>query len=237
MSKVHTCFDFCLMITAYYIVMIDLHTHSLLSDGVLLPTELVQRANHAGYSAMAITDHVDRSNIDFAVPRLVEVLDELKDHTPVQAIPGAEITHVPPVLIGQLVNRARELGAKIVLVHGETVAEPVIAGTNRAAIESGADVLSHPGLISMEDAVLAREKGVSLEITARKGHSLSNGHVAKVAMAAGASMVVNTDAHSPEDLISRERAAIILRSAGIPEENIETIFANSQKLVDNVGRD
>jgi len=216
--------------------MIDLHTHSLLSDGVLLPTELVQRANHAGYRALAITDHVDRSNIDFAVPRLVEALDELNDHTPVQAVPGAEITHVPPALVGSLVQKARDLGARIVIVHGETVAEPVIEGTNRAAIESGADILSHPGLISMEDAVLAREKGVALEITARKGHSLSNGHVAKVAMAAGAIMVINTDAHAPEDLITRERAAIILRSAGIPEENIETIFANSQKLVDNVGR-
>jgi histidinol phosphatase-like PHP family hydrolase len=216
--------------------MIDLHTHSLLSDGVLLPTELVQRANHAGYRAIAITDHVDRSNIDFAVPRLIQALDELQEHTPVQVIPGAEITHVPPVLIGAFVKRARELGARIVVVHGETVAEPVIDGTNRAAIESGADILSHPGLISMEDAVLAREKGVYLEISARKGHSLSNGHVAKVAMAAGAGMVINTDAHAPEDLISRERAVMILKSAGIPEENIETIFAHSQTLVDKVGR-
>ncbi|UCH79608.1 MAG: histidinol phosphate phosphatase domain-containing protein [Nitrospiraceae bacterium] len=216
--------------------MIDLHTHSLLSDGVLLPTELVQRANHAGYRAIAITDHVDRSNIDFAVPRLIQALDELQEHTPVQVIPGAEITHVPPVLIGTLVKRARELGARIVVVHGETVAEPVIDGTNRAAIESGADILSHPGLISMEDAVLAREKGVYLEISARKGHSLSNGHVAKVAMAAGAGMVINTDAHAPEDLISRERAVMILKSAGIPEESIETIFAHSQTLVDKVGR-
>ncbi len=237
MSKVYICFDIYSMSTAYYIVMIDLHTHSLLSDGVLLPTELVQRANHAGYRAMAITDHVDRSNIDFAVPRLVKALDELKDHTPLKAIPGAEITHIPPALVGMLVEKARELGARIVIVHGETVAEPVIAGTNRAAIESGADILSHPGLISMEDAVLARDRGVALEITARKGHSLSNGHVAKVAMAAGATMIINTDAHAPEDLISRERAVIILKSAGIPEENIETIFANSQNLVDKVGRD
>jgi putative hydrolase len=216
--------------------MIDLHTHSLLSDGVLLPTELVQRAKHAGYRAIAVTDHVDMSNIDFAVPRLVEALNELQDHTPVRVIPGAEITHVPPALIGKLVKRARELGARIVIVHGETIAEPVIEGTNRAAIEANADILSHPGLISMEDAVLARDRGVALEITARKGHSLSNGHVAKVAMAAGAAMVLNTDAHAPEDLISRERAALVLRAAGIPEENIETIFANSQKLVDNVGR-
>jgi len=37
--------------------MIDLHTHSLFSDGELIPSELVSRAAAAGYRAIAITDH------------------------------------------------------------------------------------------------------------------------------------------------------------------------------------
>ena len=231
-------FDISHGIPAYYYVnvMIDLHTHTLLSDGALLPAELVQRAYAAGYKAIGITDHVDMSNIDFVVPRIIKAADELADCSEVIIIPGAEITHVPPKLIGTLVERARTLGARLVLVHGETVAEPVIPGTNRAAIEAGADILTHPGLISMDDAVLASQRGVALEITSRKGHSISNGHVAKIAMAAGASLVINTDAHAPEDLISRERAKTVLRAAGIPEESIGTIFAQSQKLVDSKGR-
>jgi len=56
-------------------------------------------------------------------------------------------------------------------------------------------------------------------------------------MAAGAAMVLNTDSHAPEDLIDDAHAAVILRAAGIPEESINTIFANSQKLVDKTGRD
>lgn len=216
--------------------MIDLHTHTLLSDGVLLPSELVQRAANAGYKTIALTDHVDMSNIDFVVPRIAAAARELAEHSPVRIIPGAEITHVPPKLIGKLVEEARKLGALIVVVHGETVAEPVIPGTNRAAIEAGADILSHPGLISIEDAALAEKKGVALEITSRKGHSLANGHVAGTAMVTGASMVINTDAHGPEDLISIERAAIVLKSAGIPEESIKTVFTNSQKIADNTGR-
>ena len=60
-------------------------------------------------------------------------------------------------------------------------------GTNRAAIEAGADIVSHPGIISTEDLLLAKEKGVALEITSRKGHSLSNGHVAKEAIKFGVS--------------------------------------------------
>lgn len=216
--------------------MIDLHTHTLLSDGVLLPSELVQRASAAGYSAIAITDHVDMSNIDFAVPRIAEASRELADYSEVKIIPGAEITHVPPSIIGKLVERARSLGAEIVIVHGETIAEPVMSGTNRAGIEASADILSHPGLITIEDATMAREKGVALEITSRKGHSLSNGHVSKMAMVTGAMMIINTDSHAPEDLININVAKTILRAAGIPEENLEAILSNSQNLVDKVGR-
>jgi putative hydrolase len=223
-------------ISVCYIVMIDLHTHTLFSDGVLLPAEMVQRANNAGYRAIALTDHMDMSNIDFIIPRIVEASKILSENTPLQVIPGAELTHVPPKLVSGLVDRARSLGADIVVVHGETIAEPVLPGTNRAGIESGADILSHPGLITIEDAALAQKNGVALEITARKGHSLTNGHVANIAMVTGASMVINTDSHAPEDLISRERAALILRACGIPEENIETIFANSQKLADKIRR-
>lgn len=215
--------------------MIDLHTHSLLSDGVLLPSELIRRAYVNGYKALAITDHVDSSNIDFVVPRIVEVVNAVAGHSQIKVIAGAEITHVPPKLIEKLVSKARELGAKIVVVHGETVVEPVAPGTNRAAIDAGADILAHPGLISKEDAVRAREKGVALEITSRKGHSLSNGHVLRIAIETGATVIINTDTHEPEDLITPYRAKIVLRGAGADEEAVKQIFANSQKLIDRIG--
>lgn len=214
--------------------MIDLHTHSLFSDGVLLPSELVRRAHYTGYKALAITDHVDSSNIDFVVPRIVKAITDIAQYSDLTLIPGAEITHAPPELIGHLVSRARELGARIVVVHGETVAEPVMEGTNRAAIKAGADILAHPGLISVEDMEKAKQKGVAIEITSRKGHCLSNGHVAKIAMEVGADLIINTDSHEPEDLITLDWARIILRSAGITEDVIEKIFANSQKIVDKI---
>ncbi|MDP3296060.1 MAG: histidinol phosphate phosphatase domain-containing protein [Thermodesulfovibrionia bacterium] len=215
--------------------MIDLHTHSLFSDGALLPSELARRAQFTGYKALAITDHVDSSNIDFVIPRIAGALKDIAKYLDLTLIPGAEITHVPPELIGKLVSKARKLGAKIVVVHGETVAEPVIQGTNRAAIDAGADILAHPGLISTADMKKAKQKGVAIEITSRKGHCLSNGHVVKIAMEVGADLIINTDSHNPEDLITIELARIILRSAGIAENAVEKIFANSQKLVDRIG--
>ena len=211
--------------------MIDLHTHTLVSDGLLIPAELARRAEVAGYRAIAFTDHVDHSNVEQAVPALVEAARTLNGELDVLVIPGAEITHVPPALIGELVKRCRELGAALVVVHGESPVEPVAEGTNRAGIEAGADILAHPGFIRPEDAALAAEKGVALEITSRKGHSLTNGYVAKTALEAGATLVINTDTHAPSDMITREFASAVLMGAGLGEKEIEEAFLASEALV------
>jgi len=216
--------------------MIDLHTHSLFSDGELLPAELIQRASVIGYKAIAITDHVDQSNIDIVVPRIVKAIKALKEFISITAIPGAEITHVPPVLIPSLVKEARQLGAKVIVVHGETIVEPVAQGTNKAAIEAGADILAHPGIISTEDLLFAKEKGVVLEITSRKGHSLSNGHVAKESIKFGIPLVINTDTHSPADLITADTARRILLAAGIDENRIESVFETSEAIIEKALR-
>lgn len=215
--------------------MIDLHTHSLFSDGELLPSELIRRFEEMGYSCVAITDHVDSSNLDFVVPRMVQVAKDLNPRQPVRVIPGVEITHVPPVLIESLVIKARELGAEIVLVHGETIVEPVPEGTNKAAILSGVDILAHPGLISREDVKLAVEKGVYLEISSRQGHSLTNGHVARLAKDLGARLVLNSDAHSISDLMTRQSAHRVARGSGLGDDALDELLANSRNLVDRIG--
>ncbi|MDP8218230.1 MAG: histidinol phosphate phosphatase domain-containing protein [Candidatus Theseobacter exili] len=184
--------------------MIDLHTHTYLSDGVLGPAELARRAFVQGYKTLCISDHADMSNIDFIVPRLVDAARELQTVMPLRIIPGVELTHIPCSLIAHMVGRARSLGATIVLVHGETPVEPVEPGTNRAAIDAGVDILAHPGLISEDAAVLAAKKGVCLEITTRKGHSLTNGWIASMASKTDARLVLNTDSHEPKDLLTEE---------------------------------
>jgi histidinol phosphatase-like PHP family hydrolase len=67
---------------------IDLHTHSIFSDGELIPSELARRAKVTGYSALAITDHGDHSNFDFIISRLVKVCRKLADALAIQVIPG-----------------------------------------------------------------------------------------------------------------------------------------------------
>ncbi len=211
--------------------MIDLHMHTLFSDGELIPAELTRRAAVAGYRAMAITDHGDRSNFDLIIPRIVRVASELGAAWGMKVIPGIELTHIPPAAIAEAALEARSLGARIIVCHGETIVEPVAPGTNRAAIEAGVDILSHPGLISAEEAALAAELGVCLEITTRKGHSLTNGHVARMATEAGAKMVVNNDAHGPGDLVSLEMARKIALGAGLSEAQFKECMKNSEALV------
>ena len=210
--------------------MIDLHTHTLFSDGVLLPCELARRAQTKGYKVIGITDHVDSSNIEFVINGISKACKDVNRYWKIKAIPGVEITHMPIECIKGAVKLARSSGAKLVIVHGETPVECVIPGTNKAGILAGADILAHPGKISLEDAGLAAKRGVHLEITTRKGHSLGNKHVARTAREAGAKLVIDSDSHDPEDLITRDFAEKILLGAGLDKKEVKEVFANSEKL-------
>jgi putative hydrolase len=210
--------------------MIDLHTHTLYSDGELIPTELWRRAQVMGYRYLGMTDHVDASNFEEVFRRLKVAADSLNGGDPPHLIPGLEFTHIPPPQIRDLVKRARELGVPLIVLHGESLAEPVAPGTNRAALMVDIDILAHPGLITPEEAALANDRGIFLEISARKGHSLTNGHVVQVARAAGASLIVNTDGHAPGDLITRQQAERVALGAGLSASEVQGLFANVEAL-------
>ena len=210
--------------------MIDLHTHSLFSDGELTPAELARRFEVAGYRTLAITDHGDQSSIDLIIPRLVAFCEELNRLEGIRLIPGIELTHVRPETLPALIGRSRKLGARLVVVHGETIVEPVAPGTNRMAIESAADILAHPGLITEEEVLLAKERSVYLELTSRKGHSLTNGHVAKLAHRIGAPVILNSDAHAPGDIWPAGRLREIVVGAGLMEEDYQTMLRNAESI-------
>lgn len=209
--------------------LVDLHTHTFLSDGVLLPTELVRRALVKGYSAIGLTDHVGPENVEAVAEAAVRAAEALAG-LPLRVVPGVEVTHVPPDLIADLVRRARECGARLVVVHGESPVEPVWEGTNAAAVAAGADVLAHPGLITEAVAREAARAGVLLEISARKGHCLTNGHVAAMARRVGARVILGSDAHGPEDLLTEAFAERVLRGAGLDEGECRKALATAAEL-------
>ncbi|MDP2766773.1 MAG: histidinol phosphate phosphatase domain-containing protein [Candidatus Methanoperedens sp.] len=214
--------------------MIDLHTHSTFSDGEMIPSELVRRAVFHGYTALAITDHVDFTNIEHVLT-CVKKVKSLEDDYDIRIFAGVELTHVPPGKIPLLVEKARSLGAEIVVVHGETIVEPVPAGTNHTAVSLDIDILAHPGFIAVEDAELAKENGICLEITSRNGHNRTNGHVVRIANETGACLIVNTDSHEPHDLITDETAFQIAMGSGLDETGARRATgANPSNLIKNL---
>jgi histidinol phosphatase-like PHP family hydrolase len=214
----------------------DFHTHTFLSDGSLLPIELIRRAIARGHQAIGLTDHVSLSNLAHVIEALTEDCRLAEKHWGVRAIPGVELTHIPPAVIPELAAEARRRGAQLIVVHGETPVEPVPEGTNLASARCPeVDILAHPGAIDVEIARLAAENNVFLELSARKGHCLANGAVAAAARAAGALLLVNSDAHDPPDLLTAELGGRVAAGAGLPpEECQQALITNARALIDRL---
>jgi len=206
----------------------DFHTHSYLSDGVLAPMELIRRCIHNGYTAMAIADHVTSGIMERVIAEVRGDAMLAAERWDFICLVAVEITHVPASAIAELASRARDLGAELVIVHGETIVEPVEPGTNLAAVSCPqVDILAHPGLLTEEEASLAAENDVCLEITRRHGHCLTNGLVVKRALEAGARLVVSSDGHAPGDYLTEEFARQVALGTGVPESEIQQILKNN----------
>ncbi|PIY82991.1 MAG: PHP domain-containing protein [Candidatus Omnitrophica bacterium CG_4_10_14_0_2_um_filter_44_9] len=204
--------------------MIDLHTHSLLSDGELIPSELARRYEEKGFKAIAITDHVDLSNIKFVVESIVEFCRAWPKNR-IQVIPGIELTHLALEQFKPACEFARNKGIKIIVAHGETLVEPVLKGTNLAALKADIDILAHPGLISAEEARLAAKRGILLELSARKGHCLGNGNVARLALKYRARLCINSDAHAPSDIPTPLLLKNVGLGAGLAEKDLSKLYS------------
>jgi len=211
----------------------DFHTHTTLSDGVLLPMELIRRCIVNGYGALGISDHSSASTMGRVIREVRRDCALAHKYWGFSAFAGVELTHVPAAAVGDLAADARRMGAAFVIVHGQSPVEPVEPGTNLATVScADVDILAHPGDLTEEEARLAAENDVFLELSARDGHSLGNGRVAAVALAAGAKLLVNSDAHTPDGLLSEEKARRVARLAGLSAPEVERAVAdNPQELV------
>lgn len=215
--------------------MYNLHCHSLLSDGALLPSEVAVRYLYLGYKTIAITDHADYSNIESTVESILEFTKHWPKTQSINILPGIELTHLPPEQFGPLTKYAKKKGIKVIIGHGETIAEPVIKGTNRAALKAGVDILAHPGLIRDEDVRIAKEKNIFLEITSRKGHADTNAHVAERALKLGAKLILNTDSHEPEDIITTQDLSDAAYKSGLNLKEINKIYRDTGEFIKKKG--
>jgi histidinol phosphatase-like PHP family hydrolase len=213
----------------------DFHTHSTLSDGELSPIELIRRASVAGYRVVGVTDHAGIGALRRFAQELGDDCALARDRWDITALPGVELTHLPATAVAEGARAAKEAGLWLVVVHGETISEPVEKGTNLAAVSCpDVDILAHPGLITREEAELAAGNGVFLELSAKPNHCATNGHVARIARLAGARLIVNSDNHGLE-FLAEEQARRIVLGAGLEEKDVEEILrVNPQLLLERV---
>jgi len=211
----------------------DFHTHTSLSDGALSPIELIRRALVNNYHAIALTDHSATGELGRIIQETAEVCALARSYWNILAIPGIELTHIPPQAIAETAKKAKQLGAWIVVVHGETIIEPVEKGTNQAALHSPhVDILAHPGLLSLEEAKLAATNSIFLEISARRGHCLTNGYIASLAQQVGAKLLLTSDAHDEQDLLTPSLANNIIRGTGLSDTaRHQVLTTNPQVLI------
>jgi histidinol phosphatase-like PHP family hydrolase len=218
-------------------VVYDFHTHTFLSEGSLSPLELIYKAIKNNYCAIAITDHVGIGSLERIIVEVTKDCALAQAHWNIIAIPGVELTLVPAAAIAQTAKQAKELGARLVLVHGETGLESIEPGTNLAAVSSPhVDILAHPGLLSLREAEAAAANGVFIEVTARRAYSSRNGYITKIARLAGAKLLINSDAHDKEELLTPSLAHAIAQGAGLDERETETTLeANPRLLLQKLG--
>lgn len=218
---------------------IDFHIHSIFSDGALLPAAIAREAEVKDHLAVAISDHVDASNLEEVLAALTKFVKKQGKSLNIKVLPGVEISYMRPELIKEYAKHARSLGAKIVIVHGESPVEPVYMGTNHEAVrlKGLVDILAHPGnSLTEEDGMLARDNGIFLELSARKGHKEGNKHVAEIAKKTGAKLIVDTDAHNETDLITQEQAYQIAMEAGLSkDEAVKAVKDNPLELLNRAG--
>ena len=182
----------------------------------MLPIELIRRMSVTGYTTVAITDHVDTTNTE----SVSEISFKFRESAQLFGVISCAAWRSPmsPLSDPALAKLAKDSGADIVVVHGETLVEPVAPGTNHAACAcTYVDVLAHPGLIDppMQNCGKKRH-GTGAHFTGwpQQGEWACR----KVAREAGCQIVVDSDAHTPHDLLDK-RAKFNSKRAGLSDQN------------------
>lgn len=210
--------------------MFDAHVH-LGAQGEYAAAEVAALARQLGYRSIGLLARCDQHALATVLPPLVRACRSLALFGDGEALPGVELVHIPPPLMAESIAAARAAGAGMVAVHGEFPGGCVPCGTTLAAIEAGADLVLHPGSLTIEEATCAARRGVYLELSLCPRHGLFNGHVARLAEQAGASLLAGSNARQPHDMLPLPGRRAVLRGAGLNEAQADRVDADSLRYL------
>ncbi|HEY2767457.1 MAG TPA: PHP domain-containing protein, partial [Solirubrobacteraceae bacterium] len=197
----------------------DLHCHTVASDGRATITEMAQAARERGYEYLAITDHsashgfgndVSPSELCAQIERIAEIDAGLEG---IQLLAGSEVNILPDGSLDyddELLARLDWVVASVHTAFGmdeQRMTERMIAALEHPLV----DAIGHPTgrlierrepyAVNLEAVFAAAARtGTLLEINGNPNRrDLSDTH-ARAAVAAGAQIVIDSDAHGPETL-------------------------------------
>lgn len=202
----------------------------------MAPAEAVRMAKLAGLRAVTFTERVDAATMHPVLNQLAPVARSLSLYAGIDVIAGCELAYMPSALLPDAIAEARAAGAQFVAVLGQYLSGHVEEGTNLAAIEGGCDLLSSPGLITEEEAVLAAEKNCMLDVTAYSPHALANGHVVRMSRATGARIAVTGGVHEAIAFISADLRRAVGIGAGMTADEYATSRSHINALLSRMLR-
>ncbi len=197
----------------------DLHVHTAWSDGDATVAEMVAGAADAGHDYVAISDHATGPGVvggmgltDDDLRDQMGVVEDLRSDADVAVLTGVEanVDADGDLSVGDDV--LAELDVVVASPHSalDQDREAATRRLVRAVEHPAVDVLGHPtgrrlgrrpglDVDASRVAAAARDAGTALEVNASPSRlDLRDEHV-RTAVEAGARVVVNTDAHRPEE--------------------------------------
>ena len=227
----------------------DMHMHTQASDGVNTLAEMVEACRRRGYEYMAICDHsksqIQASGLD--EKRLAEQIEQVRrtaaKHKDIVVLAGIEVDVFKDGSLDFAADVLAELDFVTASPHSalsmgrQDATRRIIKAIETPHVHcighaSGRLIGSRPGMeIDIEEiAAAAAANGVALEINAHPWRlDLRDTHV-RAAVAAGAKLIISTDAHSVGDLeLIRYGVTTARRGWATPADVINTMTAAKLK--------
>mgnify|MGYP000067788155 CR=1 FL=1 len=198
----------------------DVHTHTDWSDGDVTIREMVDAAVERGYDYHCVTDHATGPGMvggvgldDDALREQAETVREVAADAPIPVYHGVETNVDAEGGLSTADDLLADLDVVVASPHSalDQGREAATDRLVRAVEHPAVDVLGHPhgrllnrraGLDPDVErvATAAAEHGVALEVNANPHRLDLPGEAVRIAVEAGATIAVDTDAHRPAEL-------------------------------------
>lgn len=197
----------------------DLHTHTEWSDGGFSVGEMVAAAGERGYDFHAVTDHAEGPGVfgdtglaDDDIREQADEVDRVREDADIDVFHGIEANIDADGTVTTGDDVLADLDIVVASPHA-ALDENDEGATDRliSAVEHPeVDVLGHPTgrLINSRPGLTvdferlgeaAAREGVAVEVNANPARLDANGDAVRALIEAGATIAVNTDAHSPRE--------------------------------------